>query len=254
MTGTNMTGAGRYKLIRLLDQAEGYAAYSALDIEQSTRPQVLINVYSGHDAIRSMVERYYGMSSALCRDYCRTFTEDGAFMTVFSLHDGEEFEASFPKRGGPDEKMRAEYAETLLHAALENSGMPPELLTEMLQMRNVVVQEKNRRVMLNAGLRPVSRDPQPASCALSPLLERILGRRWSACDEQIAFMDAAQEGRLNTVSALYSAWRELVPIMQRDWEKTAFLSKVWRAIKRWWRSFVKKRRQRRKERRAALEE
>lgn len=252
MTVTNMTGAGRYKLIRLLDQAEGYAAYSALDIEKATRPQVLINVYYGYDAIRSMVERYYGMDQALCSDFYRTYTEDGAFTAVFALHEGEPFEASFPRRGGPDDALRADYAETLLHTALENSGMPSELLAAMLQPRNVVVQEKNRRVMLNAGLRPVQTDSLSPAQALSPLLERILARKWSACDEQIDFMDAARDGRMDTVSALYSAWRELMPVMKQDREKSRFFHKLWRFIKRSWRGFVKKRRQRRKERRAAL--
>lgn len=248
MTSTNMMGAGRYKLIRLLDQAEGFAAYSALDIESSQREQVILNVYAGREAIRSMVPRYYGMDAGVCRDFCRTFTEDGAFSAVFALHEGQYAEHALPRRGGPDAQLREDYAESLLHAALENAGMPPELLAAMLRMGNIEVQEKNRRLCINACIPPIGQEAEAPTQALSALLERVLGRKWSVCDEQIAFLDNAREGKYDSVSALYSAWRELLPVMRQDREKTGLLQKLLRYAKRCLLAFGRARRRRRRQR------
>lgn len=154
---SNMTDAGRYKLICRLQEAEGYEAYAALDIETSLRQEVLLNVYTGQDVIRRMVALHYGMDGRMCPDYCRIYTEDGRFTVAFVLHKGRPFAAVFPAKGGPEEALRQAYAQTLLHAVLENAAMPPELLRAMLREENLVVQEKEKRIYLNAVIPPWSK-------------------------------------------------------------------------------------------------
>lgn len=247
MNATNMMGAGRYKLIQLLDQAEGFAVYSALDIESSQRERVILNVYSGAEAIRGMVPRYYGLNARLCRDFCGTFSQNGAFNAVFALHEGRGVEQALPRRGGPDAQLREDYAESLLHAALENAGMPSDLLGAMLRPGNVVVQEKNRRLCVNACIPPIEGEGTAPTEVLSALLERVLGRRWSVCDEQIAFLDDARGGKYDGISALYSAWRELLPVLRQDREKTGLLQKILRYLKRCLKALAKARRRRQRQ-------
>lgn len=252
----NMTDAGRYKLIRRLQEAEGYQAYAALDIETSLRPDVLLNVYTGQEVIRRMVGLYYGMDAQVCPDFCRIYTENGRFTVVFALHAGQPFSAVFPRHGGPDDQERQEYAESMLHAALENAGMPPELLHAMLREENLSVQVKERRIFINAGIAPVmgTVDGRAVTQALSPLMERVLLRRWSATDEQIDFMDALAQGKFETVSALYSAWRALMPVMEQDRKKGQLLARVFRFLRRCVRRLMKKHKAERAKRRQAAEE
>ena len=253
MTTTNMTGAGRYKLLHLLEQKECYSAYAALDIETSTRPAVLINVYHSPESIRCMVSRYFGLENEQCRDFYRMYTEDGSFTAVFALYDGEKFDDVFVKRGGPDEEERIAYAESLLHAALERTGMPAELLAEMLRPQNIVVQKKNRCVAVNAAIAPIVQQQIYPVEALSVLLERILGRKWSVCDEQIEFLDRVKDGKFDTISALYSAWRELQAALALD-KKTFFLTRIIRFIKRKVRQWLEEKKAQRLARKHALDD
>ena len=252
----NMMDAGRYKLIRKLSQADGYESYAALDIETSLRQDVLLNVYSGQDVIRRMVGLYYGLDGKICPDYCRIYTENGRFTAVFVLHAGESFTAAFPRRGGPDEAERQEYAESLLHAALENARLPAELLQAMLRPENLCVQKKNRRIRINAGIVPVQggAEGRDVTRTLSPLVECVLQRRWSATDEQIDFLDALHNGDFENVSALYSAWRVLAPVMEQDRQKSKLLSKALRYVRRCGRRLVRKWKAARAQQRRAAEE
>ena len=260
----NMAGAGRYKLIRRLRAAEGFEAYSALDIEVSTRPQVLLNIYSGAEAIRRMVPLFYGMDAGVCPDFVRVYTEDARFTAVFRLHEGEAFGAVFPRRGASLEGgERRALAESLLHAALECASMPPALLVPLLREENLAVRKKERRIALNCILPPAAGgaagegDPPregdapgegdapregDAPLALSPLLERVLRRPWRAPDEQIDFLDRAAQGEDPSVGALYSAWRALLPLLEADEARTRLLERVFRFLKRSFRRWRKRRR------------
>ena len=272
----NMAGAGRYKLIRRLRAAEGYEAYSALDIEVSTRPQVLLNIYSGAEAIRRMVPLFYGMDAGVCPDFVRVYTEDARFTAVFRLHEGEAFGAVFPRRGASLEGgERRALAESLLHAALECAAMPPALLVPLLREENLAVHKKERRIALNCILPPAAGaaageggapgegDPPregdapgegDAPLALSPLLERVLRRPWRAPDEQIDFLDRAAQGDYPTVGALYSAWRALLPLLEADEARTRLLERVFRFLKRSFRRWRKRRRAERARKKRLREE
>lgn len=278
----NMAGAGRYKLIRRLRAAEGYEAYSALDIEVSTRPQVLLNIYSGAEAIRRMVPLFYGMDAGVCPDFVRVYTEDARFTAVFRLHEGEAFGAVFPRRGASLEGgERRALAESLLHAALECAAMPPALLVPLLREENLAVRKKERRIALNCILPPAAGgaageggapgegDPPregdapgegdapregDAPLALSPLLERVLRRPWRAPDEQIDFLDRAAQGEYPSVGALYSAWRALLPLLEADEARTRLLERVFRFLKRSFRRWRKRRRAERARKKRLREE
>lgn len=272
----NMAGAGRYKLIRRLRAAEGYEAYSALDIEVSTRPQVLLNIYSGVEAIRRMVPLFYGMDAGVCPDFVRVYTEDARFTAVFRLHEGEAFGAVFPPRGASLEGgERRALAESLLHAALECASMPPALLVPLLREENLAVRKKERRIALNCILPPAAggatgegdppregdapgegdapREGDPP-LALSPLLERVLRRPWRAPDEQIDFLDRAAQGEYPSVGALYSAWRALLPLLEADEARTRLLERVFRFLKRSFRRWRKRRRAERARKKRLREE
>ncbi len=272
----NMAGAGRYKLIRRLRAAEGYEAYSALDIEVSTRPQVLLNIYSGAEAIRRMVPLFYGMDAGVCPDFVRVYTEDARFTAVFRLHEGEAFGAVFPPRGASLEGgERRALAESLLHAALECAAMPPALLVPLLREENLAVRKKERRIALNCILPPAAGGATgegdapgegdlpregdapgegDAPLALSPLLERVLRRPWRAPDEQIDFLDRAAQGAYPSVGALYSAWRALVPLLEADEARTRLLERVFRFLKRSFRRWRKRRRAERERKKRLREE
>lgn len=266
----NMAGAGRYKLIRRLRAAEGYEAYSALDIEVSTRPQVLLNIYSGAEAIRRMVPLFYGMDAGVCPDFVRVYTEDARFTAVFRLHEGEAFGAVFPPRGASLEGgERRALAESLLHAALECAAMPPALLVPLLREENLAVRKKERRIALNCILPPAAGGAAgeggapregdapgegDAPLALSPLLERVLRRPWRAPDEQIDFLDRAAQGDYPTVGALYSAWRALLPLLEADEARTRLLERVFRFLKRSFRRWRKRRRAERERKKRLREE
>ena len=272
----NMAGAGRYKLIRRLRAAEGYEAYSALDIEVSTRPQVLLNIYSGAEAIRRMVPLFYGMDAGVCPDFVRVYTEDARFTAVFRLHEGEAFGAVFPRRGASLEGgERRALAESLLHAALECAAMPPALLVPLLREENLAVRKKERRIALNCILPPAAGGATgeggapgegdlpregdapgegDAPLALSPLLERVLRRPWRAPDEQIDFLDRAAQGAYPSVGALYSAWRALLPLLEADEARTRLLERVFRFLKRSFRRWRKRRRAERERKKRLREE
>lgn len=255
----NMAGAGRYKLIRRLRAAEGYEAYSALDIEVSTRPQVLLNIYSGAEAIRRMVPLFYGMDAGVCPDFVRVYTEDARFTAVFRLHEGEAFGAVFPRRGASLENgERRALAESLLHAALECASMPPALLVPLLREENLAVRKKERCIDLNCILPPAEKGGDPgegdAPLALSPLLERVLRRPWRAPDEQIDFLDRTAEGEYPSVGALYSAWRALLPLLEADEARTRLLERVFRFLKRSFRRWRKRRRAERARKKRLREE
>lgn len=272
----NMAGAGRYKLIRRLRAAEGYEAYSALDIEVSTRPQVLLNIYSGAEAIRRMVPLFYGMDAGVCPDFVRVYTEDARFTAVFRLHEGEAFGAVFPPRGASLEGgERRALAESLLHAALECAAMPPALLVPLLREENLAVRKKERRIALNCILPPTAGGATgeggppreggapregdapgegDAPLALSPLLERVLRRPWRAPDEQIDFLDRAAQGEYPSVGALYSAWRALLPLLEADEARTRLLERVFRFLKRSFRRWRKRRRAERARKKRLREE
>ena len=95
-------------------------------------------------------------------------------------------------------------------------------------------------------------DGRAVTLALSPLVERVLGRKWSATDEQIDWLDQLAQGRFERVSALYSAWRELLPAMEEDLKKGRLLPRIFRFLKRcgrrWW---IKHKQARAQKRRAA---
>ena len=131
-----------------------------------------------------------------------------------------------------------------------------ERLRAMLREENLVVQEKEKRIYLNAVIPPVAEgaDGRAVTLALSPLVERVLGRKWSATDEQIDWMDHLAQGRFESVSALYSAWRELLPVMEEDLKKGRLLSCVFRFLKRCGRRWWTKHKQARAQKRRAAEQ
>ncbi len=245
----NMVGDNRYKLIHRLEESPDWQAYAALDIENSQREEVLLNIYVGGEAIRRVVQPYYDLSPSLCPDFCRIYTENARFTAVFKLHatDGELSEL-FSRRSGVDNEERQLYTEKLLHAALENAGMPLPLLSALLRPENVAVQRHNQRICFNAALPPLEGEPVGVSERISVLLETVLRRPWDATDEQIDYMDAVRAGEYETLSALYSAWRELVPVMERERMRKAFLPKFVRYVKRTIKRYVEKKKKERRER------
>lgn len=135
----------RYKVIRVLDARENYAFAEAVDILDREKPSCLLNIYEG-PFLRAYLDCFDQLES--CPAYRGMFLEGDSLVTVFSVCGGRPIDQVFYRGDRHHWRTRLEYAELLLHEALNMADLPPAVSCAALLSENVLIDELNRAIRL----------------------------------------------------------------------------------------------------------
>jgi len=211
---------GKYKVIEYLSSDESYISAVAVDIEDNEHRLVLINTYLDPLDIRRFVPLFYDASRSGYDGFVEYYTEFSRVNVVFRYHSGKKLKQVFHKGSTIDRKKRLEMEEELLHEAVLMSAMPQELLCAVLRAENAVVNLDSGRLKFNMVARPENIErTEWLTDQLGEMSEMILKRRFTTPARELDFLDRLRTGGFESVAAVYSAWREIRPALEDDYEK-----------------------------------
>jgi len=211
---------GKYKVIEYLSSDENYISTVAVDIEDNEHRQVLINSYLDSFDIRRFVPLFYEVSRSGYDDFVEYYTEFSRVNFVFRYHSGKKLSQVFHKKSRIDRKKRLEIEDALLHEAVLMSCMPQEVQCAALRAENAVVNLDSARLKFNIQARPENLErTEWLMDQLSEMSEMILKRRFIMPERELDFLDRLRTGEFESLTAVYSAWREIRPAIEEAYEK-----------------------------------
>ena len=223
----------RYKIVRILYQAEEYMLAEAVDIQDRETPVCLINLYGGSQLHR-YGRIYAGLQSGQCAAFQRVFLESETLAAVFSDSKGIPIDQMFFKGDGWRWPERLEYAELFLNAALRLEELPPEIGCAVLQSENVLFPTYRRAVELRFAVLPMGEmNRRELALLAGDQLRKILPGGLKAPDEELALLRKLRS--VPSMVSLYSAWREARAGIQagyEEWESKNLLKKGITLLKR----------------------
>lgn len=196
----------RYKVVRVLDAREDYAFVQAVDILDREQSTYLLNLYEG-PLLRAYLPCFERTRS--CAAFLEMFLEGDSLVTVFREFHGKPIDQVFFRGDGHDWRTRLDYAEMLLHQALNMADLPAELSCAAMLSENILVSEDDREINFRFKVAPVEgMNPRELVYLTGDQLRKILRPRFSTPREQMDFLDEATGGKYATIVQLYSLWRE----------------------------------------------
>lgn len=225
----------RYKIVRILYTAEDYILAEAVDIQDRETPLCLLNLYSG-----ALLHRYGRLYADLRTEQCASFQwvflEKDTLAAVFSDCKGIPIDRVFYRKDKWHWTDRLDYTEKLLHEALMLEDLPPEIGCAALRSENVRILPTRRAVALRYAVLPMGEmNRRELALLASDQVRKLLPGRLSAPDAELVFLNRLRQGVYPSLVTLYSAWREIRPEIQADyevWEKKKWLGKGITLLKR----------------------
>lgn len=230
----------RYKVVQVLWSEPDYALVEAVDIQERETPSRLINLYEGR-----LLHRYGRICADIRPEECPAFR--GMFLcgdtlaVVFDSCGGAEIDQVFYKGDQWCWQDRLDYAELVLHQALQLANLPMEVACAAMLSENVRIDTTQRQVQLRYMLRPLPEmNPRELALLAGDQVKKILPRRCTALEAEWAFRDELEQGLFHSVVALYARWREAqrdIRQQQEEFEAKNLVSrgltllKIW--LKRW---------------------
>lgn len=207
----------RYKVVRVLEARENYAFVQAVDILDREQSACLLNLYEG-PLLRAYLPCFDRTRS--CAAFLEMFLEGESLVTVFRDCRGKPIDQVFFRGDRHDWQTRLDYAELLLHQALNMADLPAELSCAAMLSENVLVSEDDREVSLRFKVAPLEgMNPRELVYLTGDQLRKILLPRFDTPGEQMDFLDAALGGGCAGIVQLYSLWREREGRIREAYEK-----------------------------------
>ena len=225
----------RYKVVQVLRVQENYAAVRAVDIQDRERPGRLINLYEG-PLLHQYGPVYMNLDGQECPLFREYFLEGSTLAAVFDNTVGQPIDRVFYGGDRWEWRTRLEAADTLLHAALTLSNLPPEISCAALLSENVrpdPLQKKTELRFLVVPLQGMS--VREAALLAGDQVQKILPRRWTSRPAELRFLDCVERGEYRTLASLYAAWkavREGIETEYIQWENSNLVMKLLSTAKR----------------------
>lgn len=228
----------RYKVVRVL-QAEGdYAFVEAVDILDREKGACLLNIYEG-DLLRTYLPYFDQMHS--CTAFRGMFLDGESLVTVFDECGGEPIDRVFFRGDSHPWRTRLDYAQRLLHQALNMADLPAAVSCAAMLSENVRIDLKSDTLALRFQIVPLEgMVPRELVYLTCDQLRKILLPRLSSPVEELLLLDELDRGNCKTVVQLYALWRERQGTLQAAYEaldKKNFFQRwcalLWGRAKRW---------------------
>lgn len=228
----------RYKIVRVLEAAGGYAFAEAVDIADRETSVRLLNIYEG--AWLPVYARIFADMKA-CPAFCEAFLTGESLVAVFRPCRGVAIDRVFYRGADWPWRDRLVFAEQLLHSALELADLPPAVGCAALVSDNVRVDRAEQRISLCFRLRPME-DMNARELALLACDQvcKILAPRFRQGDAEYDFCRRLARGEFASIVPLYAYWRRAQDEMTAEYEqldqKNAFkrwFAFLWKQGKRW---------------------
>lgn len=227
----------RYKVVRVLEAENDYAFAESVDITERETPVRLLNIYEG-----AWAPVYAGIFADVqgCAAFCEAFLDGDSLVAAFRPGDGKAIDRVFFRGAAWDWRERIDYAEQLLHRALEMADLPPAVSCAAMLAENVLIDSNDRRVSLRFCIRPMQ-DMNPRELALlaGDHVRKILAPRFRQGDAEYAFCRRLERGEFASIVPLYAAWHRALEQMTEEYEaldrKNGFkrwFAFLWKNVKR----------------------
>lgn len=196
----------RYKVVRVLKLSKDYACVQAVDILDREGRTCLLNLYEGEPLKRS-VQSFDKLGA--CGDFIEMFLEGNCLVTVFQYREGRDIDEVFYLGDRHAWRDRIEYADQLLHNALNMADLPPEVSCAAMLSENVIVSEASRTLTQRFVAPPMegmnARELVYLTC---DQLRKILRRRAKSPYEELSLLNELEWRAIPGVVQLYAIWRE----------------------------------------------
>lgn len=227
----------RYKVVRVLEAENDYAFAESVDITERETPVRLLNIYEG-----AWAPAYAGIYADMqsCPAFCEAFLAEDSLVAVFEPGEGKPIDRVFYRGDGWSWRERIDYAELLLHRALEMADLPPAVSCAAMLAGNVRIDVNDRKVSLQFCVRPMQ-DMNARELALlaSDHVRKMLSPRFRQGDAEYAFCRRLERGEFLSIVPLYAAWHRAVEQMTAEYEaldkKNGFkrwFTFLWKNLKR----------------------
>lgn len=227
----------RYKVVRVLDVRENYAFAEAVNILDRKQSPCLLNIYEG-PLLRACLPCFVQMQ--VCSAFREMFVEGDSLVAVFEDCRGQSIDQVFFRGAAFDWRTRLDYAEQLLHAALNMADLPVEVSCAAMLSENVLIAENDGKILLRFKVVPLEgMTPRELVYLTGDQLAKILLPQFSAPREQLDFLDELRRGGCVNIVQLYALWRERREQIQAAYEELEnknfvhrWLSLLWGRVKR----------------------
>lgn len=217
----------RYKVVRVLDAREDYVFAEAVDILDREQRLRLLNIYEG-PLMRAYLPCFDRMQP--CPAFQGMFVEGGSLVTVFEDCQGKPIDQVFFRGAKIPWRTRLDYAERLLHGALNMADLPAGVSCAAMLSENVRIAENDGEIRLRFKVVPLEgMNPRELVYLTGDQLRKILLPQFGVPKEQLEFLDELERGSCATIVQLCSLWRD-----RRDRIQTAYeeLEKM-NFVRRW---------------------
>ena len=228
----------RYKVIWVLDTQEDYAFVEAVDILDREKSACLLNIYE-----RSLLRTYLPCFDQMqnCPAFRGMFLDGESLVTVFDTCKGESIDRIFYRGDRHEWKIRLDYAERLLHQALNMADLPPAVSCAAMLSENVRIDLKSDTLALRFQVVPMEEmNPRELVYLTCDQLRKILLPRFASPMEELELLDELDQGTCQNVVQLYAIWREREGAIRAAYEalsKKNFFRRwcalLWGRCKRW---------------------
>ena len=228
----------RYKVVQVIEHHGDYAAVEAVDIQDRETPSCLIDLYGG-----GLLHRYGEIFSQMgdnCPELQGLFLEDGVLAAVFPVSRGTPIDQLFFRGDRWTWQERLALGQQVMHRALTLANLPPEVSCAAFMSDSLLLDPREGTVSLRFLIRPMGElTPRELPLMAADQLKKILPRKWSSCDRQLAMLRRLEQGDFPSIVPMYAWWRGELEGMTQEFEALAkknavsrFVSLLWRNIKR----------------------
>lgn len=217
----------RYKIIRMLDSAPGYAFLEAVDILDREKRSCLLNVYEGE--LRHVYMPFFDKLKT-CPSFLEMFMDGGKLVLAFADCGGQTIDRVFYRGAKYHWQTRLTYADLLFREALALADLPPEVSCAAMLSENVFVDTTVERIRLRFKVAPLGEmNPRELALLTGDQVKKILLRHFTSPGAELDFLDLLDRGEAKSIIQLYGLWRTHRERIQAGYEE---LQKK-RFIRRW---------------------
>ena len=206
----------RYKVVRVPDCREHYAFAEAVDILDRETGSCLLNLYEG-----PLLRQYLPCFDQLngCPAFQSMFLDGESLVAVFHDCGGVPIDQIFYLGDRHSWRDRLYYAGQLFQQVLNLADLPPEVACALLLSENVRVDTVDRSIALRFHAIPLEgMNRREVAYLAGDQIRKILRPRLSSPREELALLDALEEGSCTGPVQLYALWRTYGESIQAAYE------------------------------------
>ena len=217
----------QYKIVRVLELQEHFAAVHAVDITSRSNDQCIINIYDGE-----LLKPYIGYYSGLVNfaGYKGMFVRDESLAAVFSFRDGEEIDRVFFRGNKVKSSECIDYADQLFKLTLSVSDQPPEIICPLLLSRQLRFVKAEKGFVFHAVVVPTEgMNQREMALLLRDQILKLLCVKFDTVWAVRCYVRELKHAEVRSVVQLYTRWCEVRKSMKREAEKldsSGFVNRV----------------------------